>query len=101
MIFSFFENQDIIVTLDSNLLSSAKKQKQKTTTGKRPSLSSAVKSVRVVERLELLTSDAARGPGFESYWRRDTKFLNGASCTEPFMFTLPSTRNVWTTDNGT
>ena len=43
----------------------------------------------------------SRGRGFESRWRRDSsRTLTALYCTEPFMFTLPSTRNDWNTVEG-
>ena len=36
----------------------------------------------------------SRGRGFESRWRRDSsRTYTALHCTEPFMFTLPSSRN--------
>ena len=43
----------------------------------------------------------SRGRRFESRWRGDSsQTLTGLHCTEPFMFTLPSSRNDWNTVEG-
>ena len=56
----------------------------------------------IVKRLRGRTVSApdfeSRGRGFESRWRRySSQSQTELHCTEPFMFTLPSSRNDWNT----